>query len=148
MWVFLMVIQLLSYSCQIAQQPATCMILPPTSIIIFPKKYVRALDPRTRKKLSTSFVSKRSGTLFSPLSSCSWMSFVTFMFLTLGFYMFSRKNLCYVCYNDVYGWHTTQRRYPNDFWWVGGTKLTFVNLILMKRTFPQNFPPTLHVTDN
>ena len=29
-----------------------------------------------------------------------------------------------------YGWHTWRRRHLDDFWWVGSTNLTFLNLVL------------------
>ena len=35
------------------------------------KKYLRALDPRTETKTSTSFVRERPGTVFSSSSLCS-----------------------------------------------------------------------------
>ena len=68
-----------------------------------------------------------------------------------------KKKKCYDCSAD-YGWSTWQRRNLNDFWWVGNTKPTFVNLMPVKVTFPQNFVinersrtsflPVLHVTNN
>ena len=58
----------------------------------------------------------------------------------------------------MYGWHTWRRRLFNDFCWVGSTKFTFINLVIVETTFLQNFVvdqrpttsflPALRVTEN
>ena len=80
-------------------------------------------------------------------------------FLCAGFFFacFQGKNSCYDRNNAVNGWHTWRSRVLNDFWWVGSTKLIFVNVVIVETTFPQSFvvdewpttsfPPSLYVTD-
>ena len=59
--------------------------------------------------------------------------------------MFSRKkNKGCDSNNVVYGWHTRRNRRLNDFWWVGSTKPTFVNLILMNGILVSKETVVLH----
>lgn len=83
----------------------------------------------------------------------------SFAFLPRFFFTcFHVINSCYDHNNTVHGWHSWRTRRLTYFWWVGSTKLIFVNLFLLRTTFSQDFvvdewpttsfPPVLHHTDN
>ena len=139
---FLVGIQLLSYNFKIAQQPASCIILPPKTIIInIPQQILESFRSK-RKKEDEYQVWYFVFTFIFLLTNVIIM--LLLVFLNLVFTCFQRK----ICMRSPIMLYMDDILYKDDililnFWWVTGTKPTFVHLVLMKTTLPKNFPPTL-----
>ena len=100
----------------------------------------RALDQRTRTKASASFVHQRPEPLFSSSPLCSrnlllWIENKQFRTVNRSFFTcFQWEKSCYDLNYAVYGWQTRRRRRLDNFWPVGCTELTHVDLVLVKTT--------------
>lgn len=72
----------------------------------------------------------------------NWFCVLLFLFFFFFLSVLKEKKSHYDRNNAVHGCHTSPRRRLDDSLRVGSTKLTFVNLVLVKTTFPLNMLST------
>ena len=109
---------------------------------------------------STSFVRERCGTFFRPRLSAQVICYfglktISFAFFTLFFSRVFLEKIRVIIATMLY---VDETLYEEDFSMIfDGIKLTFLNLVFVRTTFPQNvvvderptsFPPALQITDN
>ena len=96
-------------------------------LVLFGRGLVLCFRPRLRAHLIYYFRSKTTS-----------FAFFNSVFLIR---VFTKKKILVTAAIILYWyrWHIWRRRRLNDFLWPGNTKLTVINLVLVKTSFPQNF---------